>query len=298
MTAITATQPPVDPRAPFLVESTTVDAMTEIAPETFLCRLRSQAIAAAIQPGQFMMVRLDGRDSPLIARPFAFYRIVDRDGVAVDEIEFVFLRKGAFTTALSRAPRGTPLAIWGPLGNAFSNHPCETLVMAVGGIGQTPMLLLAQEALGARAFGLVRRPTHWAQRVVMVYGARTAAALSCVDDFRAAGIDVHLCTDDGSIGPPQRVPDRLFELLDGDLNPATTRVVTCGPEPMMEIVATGCQKRAIDCQVSMETPMACGIGICFSCVAKIRTQPHKSDDWDYRRTCTEGPIFDADQVVW
>ena len=64
---------------------------------------------------------------------------------------------------------------------------------------------------------------------------------------------------------------------------------------MMEKVADVCRDRGVDCQVSMETPMACGIGICFSCVAKV-----KQDDgeWDYKRTCVEGPIFDAEKIVW
>ncbi|MCA9136776.1 MAG: dihydroorotate dehydrogenase electron transfer subunit, partial [Planctomycetales bacterium] len=64
---------------------------------------------------------------------------------------------------------------------------------------------------------------------------------------------------------------------------------------MMEKVADVCRDRCVDCQVSMETPMACGIGICFSCVARVK-QPE--GDWDYKRTCVEGPIFDAEKIVW
>ena len=73
------------------------------------------------------------------------------------------------------------------------------------------------------------------------------------------------------------------------------RIVCCGPEKMMEAVAHIAQQANVPCQVSLETPMACGIGICFSCVAKVR-----QDDgtWDYRRTCVEGPVFDAQAIEW
>ncbi len=73
------------------------------------------------------------------------------------------------------------------------------------------------------------------------------------------------------------------------------RLVACGPEPMLAAVARLATERGVACQVSLETPMACGIGICFSCVARVR---EAGGSWDYRRTCVEGPVFDATQVEW
>ena len=73
------------------------------------------------------------------------------------------------------------------------------------------------------------------------------------------------------------------------------RVVCCGPEPMMAAMARIAADRKVPCEVSLETPMACGIGICFSCVAKIRQD---DGSWDYRRTCLEGPVFPAAKVVF
>lgn len=283
------------------VFETALQQIVQVAQDTFLIRIEAPEIAAKAVPGQFVMTRFTGRDAPLIGRALAIYKIVDDAAGVPRAIELVFVRKGAFTTPLAIAPAGTAVSVWGPLGNGFSPRPCETLVIAVGGIGQTPMLMLAQEALGTRSFGNQGRETSWAKRVVMVYGARTAGLLACVDEFRAARIEVQLCTDDGSIGAKARVPDCLFERLDHADDLATTRVVTCGPEIMMEKVAQGCIERQIDCQVSMETPMACGIGICFACVAKVRVEATKENGempWDYRRTCVEGPIFDACQLVW
>lgn len=279
------------------VIETPVECVVEVAQDTFLIRIEAPEIAKMARPGQFVMIRFSGRDAPLIGRALAIYNVVDDTASGQPRgIELVFVRKGAFTTPLASTAAGTLVSVWGPLGNGFSNRSCETLVMAAGGIGQTPMLILALEALGIRRFGTAARASRWAQRVRLVYGARTARLLACVDDFVAAGIEVELCTDDGSRGAQARVPDRLFELLDSEPRQETTRVVTCGPEIMMEKVAVGCVERGIDCQVSMETPMACGIGICFSCVAKVR--PEIGQAWDYRRTCVEGPVFDAVNMVW
>ncbi len=278
------------------VTETVVEKLLELAQDTFLIRLEAPQIAANALPGQFVMVRFAERDAPLIGRALAVYDIVDDADGRARAIDLVFVRKGSFTTPLSHCSPGTRVQVWGPLGNGFDPRPCETLVMAAGGIGQTPMLMLAREALGLRQFGNARS-AGWAKSVRLVYGARTKSLLACVEDFKRVGIDVNLCTDDGTAGSHSRVPDRLFELLGGDGQHATTRVATCGPEIMMQKVAEGCVARGIDCQVSMETPMACGIGICFSCVAKVRTTLGESD-WDYRRTCVEGPVFDAGQIVW
>jgi dihydroorotate dehydrogenase electron transfer subunit len=278
------------------VTDTAVKSIEEVAQDTFLVRVDAPAIASKTVPGQFVMIRFAERAAPLIGRALAVYQVIDDHAGRPQFIDLIFVRKGVFTTPLATAHQGTKLSLWGPLGNGFANRPCDTLVMAAGGIGQTPMLILAQEALGSRRFGLENRQSGWAKKVKFVYGARTVGLLACVEDFKRAGIEVELCTDDGSLGVHARVPDHLFSILDAEQDQSRTRVVTCGPEIMMEKVAEGCLQRNIDCQVSMETPMACGIGICFSCVAKVK--PEIDQAWDYRRTCVEGPIFDAAKLVW
>jgi dihydroorotate dehydrogenase electron transfer subunit len=193
----------------------------------------------------------------------------------------------------------------GPLGNTFSVEPVNHLVMAVGGVGQTPMLAVGREALGSQAYGnevndlldgnqtLSRK--GYAKKVTLLYGARTAGRLAGVQDFRDAGFDVRLATDDGSIGTPKQVTDLLRDLLEATPANESIRIVSCGPEPMMAAVSAIAKEKNISCEVSLETPMACGIGICFSCVAKIR---QTDGQWDYQRTCVEGPIFDAAKLVW
>ena len=263
-----------------------------IAEATYRLRVAAPQIAKAAVPGQFVMIRLAGVDAPLIGRALAIYDIVNDDEGNPTWVDLVYLKKGAFTTPCAESPLGTKVSLWGPLGNGFSARPCDHLIMAVGGIGQTPMLLLGREALGSQKFG---RENGWAAGAELIYGARRESLLAGVPDFKKAGFDVHLCTDDGSAGQKALVPNVLAERLDAMAPGKSIRVVTCGPEIMMEKVADVCRQRGIDCQVSMETPMACGIGICFSCVAKVN-QP--DGEWDYKRTCVEGPIFDADKIVW
>ncbi|MCC9599961.1 dihydroorotate dehydrogenase electron transfer subunit [Stieleria sp. JC731] len=268
-----------------------------IAESTYRLRVACPAIADRCVPGQFVMIRLADVNAPLIGRAFAVWDVLpDADGTPTF-VDLIYLKKGSFTTACAASPVGTKVSLWGPLGNGFANRQCDRLIMAVGGIGQTPMLLLGREALGTQSFG---RAAGWAKHAEVIYGARRSSLHAGVEQFRSAGFDITLCTDDGSAGTQALVPDVLSERLQELDAKETVRVVTCGPEIMMEKVAEVCQKfrsegRLIDCQVSMETPMACGIGICFSCVAKV-----KQDDgeWDYKRTCVEGPIFESDKIVW
>jgi dihydroorotate dehydrogenase electron transfer subunit len=124
--------------------------------------------------------------------------------------------------------------------------------------------------------------------VSFFYGVRTAARAAGVDDFRAAGAAVHLATDDGTLGFHGSVV-RLLER-----HPRPDHLVGCGPEPMLRALAAAAAAWGVPCHLSLETPMACGVGVCFSCVTKVKT----ADGWDYRRVCVEGPVFDASALHW
>ena len=266
-----------------------------IARNTYRLRVDCPEIARQITPGQFVMVRLAGFDDPLIGRPFALYDVVHDDQGDPRYVDVVYLVHGKLTSRLARLQPGQQVEIWGPLGNGFEPKPCEHLIMVAGGIGQTPFVGLAKEVLGQQSFGDPPRECPRAEKVTLCYGARSAEYLAGLDDFRRVGIDLRLATDDGSEGHHGFVTDLLQQTLDEQNDLAACRVVCCGPEPMMQAVAAIATQRQVDCQVSLETPMACGIGICFTCVAKVI-----GDDgqWDYKRTCVEGPVFEACKIVW
>jgi dihydroorotate dehydrogenase electron transfer subunit len=259
-----------------------------LAERTHRIRLACPEVAAAIRPGQFVMLRLPATTDPLLGRPFALYdTVLDATGRPTG-IDVVYLEVGKMTGRLPGVEPGGPLELWGPLGRPFLDvgEP-ERVTLVAGGIGQTPFLAFARELLGQRGYGgsAARRRTR---QVRLYYGVRTASLAAGVEDFRAAGVEVHLASDDGSIGTKGFVTQLLAS------HGRTGPLVGCGPEPMLRALATIARHWAVPCQVSLETPMACGVGICFSCVTRVATD----DGWDYRRVCLEGPAFDAATLLW
>lgn len=265
-----------------------------LARDTYRVRFDCPEIARRFVPGQFLMLRLADVNDPLLGRPLALYDTVRDDHGKTIGVDIVYLTLGKMTRRLARCGLGEEVDIWGPLGNGFPPLATEHLIMVAGGIGQTPFLALGQEYLGLRQYGEPVRQAPRARRVTLCYGVRTAELVAGVPDFLSAGFDVRLSSDDGSIGHHGFVTDVLGRVLD-QTRGEDRLVVCCGPEPMMEAVADLCRLNETGCLVSLETPMACGIGICFSCVAKVR-QPDGS--WDWKRTCVEGPVFDAERIVW
>jgi len=284
-----------------------VVAHRQVAERTWRVRIDCPALAAAALPGQFAMLRLPDRADPLLGRPLAVYDVAADAAGRPRFVDFVYLVHGRFTTALARLSAGARLAVWGPLGNGFADlvPAADHLLLVAGGIGQTALLSLARERLGAACYGPPSRAVPRASRVTFCWGARHAGMFGDVDDFRAAGCDVHLATLDGSAGIRGTVVDLLDGLMGGGVDdgpapnwqagPTTTHVACCGPEPMMAAIAVWAERRGLGCHVSLEEPMACGVGICFTCVARIRDA---SGGWDYRRTCVEGPVFDARAIAW
>lgn len=272
-----------------------IERNAQVAEDTYLVRLGCAEIAERIVPGQFVMVRIGEGDDPLLGRPLALYdTVVDKEG-RPQGIDVVYLVVGKMTTRLSRMRAGQSVQVWGPLGNGFEAKPCDHLVMVAGGIGQTPFLAVAREALSARSYGARGDGDGGGGvgKVTLCYGARRKSFLAGVEDFEAAGVTVRVSTDDGSAGHHGLVTDLLAEVVEAA--EGSCRVVCCGPEPMMAAVSEWTSARGVACEVSLETPMACGLGICFSCVAKVRTG---DGEWDYRRTCVEGPVFDATRILF
>ena len=273
-------------------QGTVVLSETEqTAKDTYRIRLVCPQIARRVLPGQFLMTRLPGCSDPLLGRPLAVYNVVSGSDGRPQSVDVVFLVVGKMTGLLAAGVPGQLLEAWGPLGNGFPPRQTEHLVMVAGGIGQTPLLPLAQEYLGARTFGDPPRQVPRAAKVTLCYGVRGKEYLAGVEDFRRAGAEVRVSTDDGSAGHHGLVTDLLRPVVEE--SSLKCRVACCGPDPMMEATARISAELGLPCEVSLETPMACGIGICFSCVARVRDE---SGGWDYRRTCVEGPVFDAEEI--
>lgn len=244
-------------------------AMTVVAP----------GIARGARPGHFVAVAVGGAESSmLLRRAFAIYETRDR-GIYGGTLEFVFAVHGAGTAWLARQRTHDPIDIVGPLGRPFSlpRDPVNALVVG-GGYGSAPLLPLAEEL---RARGC---------RVDAALGAASAGRLFGALDAKRITTSMALTTDDGSAGERGRVTD----VLPGLIERAQTDVVyACGPMPMLAAVASVAAAYDIPAQVAVEGSMACGIGVCMTCVLPII-----DDDGSTRmaRSCVEGPVFRADRV--
>ncbi|GMU24940.1 MAG: dihydroorotate dehydrogenase B (NAD(+)), electron transfer subunit [Phycisphaerae bacterium] len=266
-----------------------VDFFPDAAPGQFLQVLCSDPFSQDVTPGVFTR------------RPFSIGGL-RRRGEAC-ELDIIHRAVGAGTRWLSRLRPGDPVSILGPLGRPFAildDRPVAWLVG--GGVGLPPLIWLA-EALrlagkrttaicGARCADLL----PLTRRVeVAVSGDEASLAFG---EFADSGVPTLVSTDDGSLGAAGRVPDLFARYLDAQAAEQGSAVVyTCGPEPMMKAVARLCMERAIPTQVCLERVMACGMGTCQSCVVRVR-DPAAEDQWRYRLCCTDGPVFDARQVLW
>ncbi len=261
-----------------------------IARDTYRLRLEGAELARDIRPGQFVMVRPGEGSDPLLGRPFALYDVArDPDGTP-RAVDVVYLVVGPGTSALSRRRPGDRLSVWGPLGNGFGPAPGGDVWFLAGGIGQTPFLALGKAWLGQVPAwsALAESPCASA---TLFYGVRSADLVAGLADFQAAGINVKLATDDGSAGHRGFVTDLAREALARGERPALA--VACGPLPMLRAAAALMAEHDVPCLVSLENHMACGFGVCFSCVMPIRQEDGTTD---LRRVCVEGPIFDARAV--
>lgn len=267
-----------------------------LRPWLFRMRLDSAEISARIRPGQFLMIRSAWGNDPLLGRPLAVYDVEwDSSGRAL-AVEVIYQVFGRGTARLSQMAAGEKVRVWGPLGHPFQADPAAQSVWFVaGGIGYTPFLALAKWWSGASPFGGAYLPISSAPVISMIYGARSNDWLPPLDEFRDEGLDLAICTDDGSVGMKGRVTDAMTARWEKASQNRPDLIVACGPEPMLAAVARWSAHRGVRCLVSLENQMACGFGACFSCVAPIVQDDGTTD---LKRVCIEGPIFEAARVAW
>ncbi|MDR2756932.1 MAG: dihydroorotate dehydrogenase electron transfer subunit [Planctomycetaceae bacterium] len=266
----------------------------KLTEQTFRLTLTVPGTLPTVNAGQFVMLRLPNRTNPLLGRPFAVYR------VSGNVLEVIYVVVGKMTEHLAKMRTGDTLDLWTPLGNGFSTVNTAThIIMVAGGIGQTPFLMLAEK--------YVQTDSH----CTLLYGTQNIERVIGMDDFKKLGVDIHLATDDGSCnkdfvshhGFVTDLISKVYQLGE------PTQIFCCGPRPMLHAAFQIAQQFNLPCEVSLETSMSCGLGICFGCVVKCRCEKenkldndndnnHDHETWDYRRTCIEGPVFDAYKLCW
>ncbi|MFH1406457.1 MAG: dihydroorotate dehydrogenase electron transfer subunit [Candidatus Omnitrophota bacterium] len=298
----------------------------EIAPGHYRMAIMAPEIARHARPGQFVHVRCDAGRETLLRRPFSIHRIGSRFSVRgsrahtenrkPNTIEILYKVIGKGTEILSQRKLGEKLDIIGPLGNGFAISPKSlNPILVAGGIGAAPLLFLAEKLVRLSVSG---------SRLVVIIGARTKKLLLCEDEFKKLGVEVIVATEDGSKGKKGLASEVLLELLrTPNTEHRTPNLYGCGPRPMLKELAKIAKQYKIPSQVSLEERMACGLGACMGCVVKTRfsvsgsrlsahTLPcpgllpagrrqqgaNRTPYTEYKRVCSDGPVFDADEVVW
>jgi dihydroorotate dehydrogenase electron transfer subunit len=246
--------------------------------------LAAPTIAAAAEPGQFVMVKPGAGFDPLLRRPFSVFEVL-RDGDGTPSgITILSKRIGVSTSLIFDARAGQRIACLGPLGRPFTviDPPVEAWMVA-GGVGLAPFATLAQSL---RARGV---------KTTLFYGARRASELFYLDFFGALGVDLVLTTEDGSAGERGRVVAPLDRQLASRPASSPVMIYACGPEGMLAATARTAMTYGRPCQVSVERVMGCGLGGCYSCVIPMRSE---HGGFHHVRSCIAGPVLAADQILW
>ena len=247
----------------------TVVSVERIHARYVLIRLTDAKPLPDMSPGQFVEVRIDGSPSTFLRRPISI-NYVDR---TQNLLWLLVATVGDGTKTLATLQPGSVLNCVLPLGNGFTPVVSGQKVLLVGGgVGVAPLLYM-----GAQMLEQGIEPTF-------LLGARTQNDLLMLDEFKKYG-RVFITTEDGSIGEKGFVTNHSVlqqELFD--------RISTCGPTPMMKAVARLALEKGIDCEVSLENLMACGVGACLCCVEKT-TEGNLC-------VCKEGPVFNIKRLLW
>ena len=259
--------------------------------------LKTDKIAKAAKAGQFVSVYSNDK-SKLLPRPISLCGI-NRDD---DTIRLVYrvTGEGTGTEEFSKLVRGDKVRILGPLGNGFTVQPGKKAFLIGGGIGVPPMLQLAKDINAgivqtsgeeknsgqAAMEGAEIKTAVCDMNIVMGYRDENNFLL---DEFKEQAASF-AATEDGSVGTKGNVIDAIKEnALEADV------IYACGPMPMLRALKAYAAEHDMDCFISMEERMACGIGACLACVCKTKVKDAHSNV-NNKRICKEGPVFDAKEV--
>jgi len=254
-------------------EEAVICRMEQLTADIFRLTAAAPLIAKTVRPGQFVMVKVGADLDPLLRRPFSVHLATGRG-----EIQLLFKVVGKGTGKLAALKAGHRLDMIGPLGQGFLVADSDQVCIIGGGLGIAPLFFLADH------LRRLKRPAT----ITILLGARTWAELAVlVAGFEKRGYAVQVATDDGSRGHHGSVVDLLAGLEHPGLG-----VYTCGPYPMMRAVARTCAQRGWDCQVSLETMMACGLAACLGCAVP------RADGPGYLHACKDGPVVAARKLKW
>jgi dihydroorotate dehydrogenase electron transfer subunit len=257
----------------------------EIQSDYFLMKVALPESFDEPQPGQFVMIRIAGLFDPFLSRPLSIYSF--SRGRSNCSIELLYRVVGKGTQILAGLIKGSQVEVHGPLGGSYTVFPeKENIVFIAGGIGVAPLSLLAQY--------LCKKVCFPPAQMSFYLGAQTAGAIVGLDKLSRLCYFMQICTDDGTLGRKSLVT-QAFQKDIKKYDPVSTAVYACGPRGMLKALAGILQPTSFSCQVSLEERMACGTGACMGCAVSVKD---KQGNVIYKRVCSDGPVFDLEDVIW
>ena len=252
-----------------------VKKVNKIKPDVFLLSFDSAFLALNSCPGQFLHVKIA---KTILRRPLSVHY------VRGNSVYLLFRIRGRGTKILSEYKPGDKLSIIGPLGKGFDIRrqttddrlQKERNIFLAGGLGVAPLVFLADKLKKTNP--------------IAILGAKDKNDLLCVDEFKKKGCKVMVATEDGSRGYKGLVTDLLKKILDTRCSILATNIYSCGPETMFKEIKKVIDKAKckINCQVSFEQFMGCGLGVCCGCTIETKA--------GYKKVCKDGPVFNINDV--
>ena len=236
---------------------------------------------ASARPGQFVMVRAATDTDPLLRRPFSIHQCGEEaDGRIIVELLYRVVGKG--TRLLATYREGDRIDIFGPLGRGFTvSGGHERVYVVAGGIGVAPMPFLIRT---------IEKTRQGLKGVSVFLGGRSEEDLLCREFFESRQLPLTVTTDDGTAGD-QCFVTHPFEMAVREHKP--DMVYACGPIDMLQCILDVAEAHSVRCEISVETAMACGMGVCLGCAVKRR-----DTEQGYLHACRDGPVFDAWKIVF
>lgn len=250
-----------------LIQDAHLVSNRQISEGTFLIELEPIEEYPEIFPGQFFNIQVSEGYYPLLRRPFSISNVADGN------LFFMFKVVGEGTKILSNKSKGDKINLLGPLGNSFDlSSSNDRLFILAGGIGIAP-------------FPYVLSRLNADTKYTVLFGVRNKSE---VHNYGLS--NVFYSSDDGSIGFHGNVIDLLGEQIK-ELKNEEIKVYACGPNAMLRALKNFTDQKNIDCDVSMESAMACGFGICQGCPIEYKNEE------SYKLICKDGPIFNIKDIT-
>ncbi|MDD5681092.1 MAG: dihydroorotate dehydrogenase electron transfer subunit [Candidatus Omnitrophica bacterium] len=242
----------------------------------FRMAIEAPAVAKQARAGQFLHIRCGSSKDPLLRRPISIHKIGKKS------VEIMYNVVGRGTTILSGKKSGDTIDMIGPLGNGFkiSKNNKSVKLLVAGGMGVAPLMALAEELA----------ENNRAAKKIIVLGAKTGQHILCENEFKKLGVEVHIATEDGSVGKKSLATDLAKEIIASrKYKWSEVCIYTAGPMPMIKALCAFMEGCSLESQASLEEKMACGLGACLGCV--VDTQA------GYKRVCKDGPVFNLCDVI-